>query len=138
MKLAEYLLYIPLALAFAHAAYTDWSRREIDNRAVLVMLLCGVAACFLPGSPWKLQTLCALGMTVFCCILWCKRQDKPGGGDTKLLPVLILWLGPNDLLFVLLMTVAMIGCASLCGGKLERLPLASWLFLGWLVSLPLL
>ena len=138
MKLVEYLMYIPFALAFAHAAYTDWARREISNRALLVMLACGMARLFLPGIAWKQYLLFFLLMTIFCVILYFKCKEKPGGGDVKLLPILTLYLGLYGLLADIAIALVLVGCASLRRDKAASYPLASYFFAAWLLCLPLL
>ena len=137
MTFSEYLLYIPFCLAFARIAYTDHSRREIGNRAVSVMLACGLVRLLLPGQPWEQLLFCGAGMALFCFILWCGRKDDPGGGDIKLLPALALNLGLYGLLAALAVALALIGCVSLrCKEQQPRYPLAAYLFLAWLLCLP--
>jgi|GEM_PF-6116847 len=137
MKLIAYLVHIPFSLAFAHIACTDWTRREIGSKPLLAMLICGIAACFLPGCDWPYRLGGSLGLALFGLLLWIKCQVKPGGGDIKLLPVLALYLGLPGLLPVLLLATAMIGLSSLCGRKQPSYPLGSYLFLAWLLSLPM-
>jgi len=135
MSLVEYLFYVPFALAFARAAYTDWSRREIEVAPLLVMLVCGIAKLFLPGMDWRQHLFSALAMAIFCFILYAKRKDQPGGGDVKLLPVLTLYLGLYGLLADIAVALFLIGCASLKQRK-TGYPLAGYFFAAWLICLP--
>jgi Flp pilus assembly protein protease CpaA len=148
MRLAEYLIYIPFALSFAQIAYTDWAEREIPNKSLLLMLACGIAACFLPGSMWIFDLSCTAGMVVFCLILWLIHNCKLSAGDLKLLPVITLWLGLNDLLLVLTLALALIGITNSRQGNRQKstpqqdkkptYPFATCFFLAWLIFLPLL
>lgn len=137
MNLLQYGVYALFALAFALAAYGDWVKRFIDNRLVLVMLLCGAARCFFPGCNWQFHLGSGLGVALLCWALWKWREDAPGGGDVKLLPIMALYTGLYGLAFALLIALFLVCLSRLIMGKQDRYPLGSYLFMGWLLSLPL-
>ena len=140
MNLLHYAAYAVFALAFAQAAYTDQSQRTIGNRALLAMLAAGlfISLTAVYPYPWGVRLLLYLIMALGALILW-NRKDTPGGGDIKLLFILGLTFNIWHLLWLVLVTLALVGGTRLLSKtKNIRYPLGSYLFLAWLVSLPLL
>jgi prepilin peptidase CpaA len=97
------------------AALSDLRWFRIPNRAPLLLLVAfvpaGLAAGF-DGGEWLVQlgtalAIFALGVLLFVAGVW-------GGGDAKLLPAAVLWVGPGGLVrFVMIMALAGGGLAVL-------------------------
>ena len=139
MNLLHYAAYAAFTLAFAQVAYTDQAKREINNWLTLTMFCCGLVFYISDVNglyPWYARLAICLLLLAVGCFRWSRRQDA-SGGDVKLLPVLALACDPLRLLWLLMLALTLVGLTRLIKGKKDKYPLGSYLFLGWLLSLPL-
>ena len=104
-----YGLLAALAIALLHAAYTDKTRREIENWLNAGIALAAPLFWWATGLEiWPdmaMQVALGLGVFVFFAILF--AIGAMGGGDVKLLGALALWFPWHEMLtLVIIMSVA--------------------------------
>lgn len=105
----SYGLLAALAIALLVAAFTDWRRRQIDNKlnaaiALGAPLFWWTAGFSLTDIAWQL----GVALLAFVILAGLFALRWMGGGDVKLLTALALWIKP--LIFVqLLMIMALVG-----------------------------
>lgn len=119
----ELLFSISFPVSLLIAAATDLWRFHISNRIVLLVLAgfppVAILAAF-SMTDWLAHVatalaLFAVGAGLFSLGLW-------GGGDAKLLPAVVLWLGPSSLPRFLLVMAATGGAIALLALALRWLP----------------
>lgn len=97
---------IILLILLLWAAISDLRSRTIPDSVSLTMFgLFPIAALMgaLPGWPWHLL----VGGGAFAVCIGLFASGMMGGGDAKLIPVMALWAGPDNLApFLLLMALA--------------------------------
>ena len=108
-SLFSYGLLAALAIALLIAAFTDWRRRQIDNKlnaaiALAAPLFWWASGLTLIDVAWQLGV--ALLSLVILAGLFALRWM--GGGDVKLLTALALWIKPS-LFLQLLVVMALVG-----------------------------
>ena len=113
-SLASVLACLLFAGAMLHVAVTDLRTRRIRN-----WLVAALAAGYLPlalaaGLPAAVMAT-ALGgaLLVFAAGFGCFAAGWIGGGDAKLAPVCVLWLGPDQALAFLALTSIIGGLMAL-------------------------
>ncbi len=98
-----------LAIALLVAAFTDWRRRQIDNKlnaaiALTAPLFWWAAGYGLDDVAWQI----GIALLAFAVLAGLFALGWMGGGDVKLLAALALWIQPIP--FVrLLMIMALVG-----------------------------
>ncbi|WOE74614.1 A24 family peptidase [Alterisphingorhabdus coralli] len=98
-----------LAIALAHASYTDIRRREIENWLNAGIALAAPVFWWATGmSLWPdIAIQIALALGVFTIFTGLFALGAMGGGDVKLLSALALWFSWQDMLMlVLVMSIA--------------------------------
>jgi len=126
----------PTVAAVLIASGTDLYSRKIPNWLVAPYLLAGlVVSVWFRGWYGGLQSLegMALGLVVFGVLYW---MGGMGAGDVKLCAAIGAWVGPSQMVFVLVMTALAGGLMALvwavAGGFLGDLADGSGdLLLGW-------
>lgn len=103
MLLVEALLLKALAIPLlARIAWLDFSTQKITNRDVLLLLCMGAGSLLLlslrSGSWWDMGLSAMAGLLLFVALFpfWALR--KVGAGDVKLMAVVPLLIGGNDLI----------------------------------------
>ncbi|PBB64998.1 prepilin peptidase [Mesorhizobium sp. WSM4312] len=103
MLLIESLLLKVLAIPLlAWIAWFDFTTQKIANRDVLLLLCLGAGSLLLPslqsGSWWDMGLSAMAGLLLFVALFpfWALR--KVGAGDVKLMAVVPLLIGGNDLI----------------------------------------
>jgi prepilin peptidase CpaA len=107
------------------ATFTDLRSRRIPNWLVLPFLVAGfVVSGWLSGWHGVAQSLegAALALVLYGFLFW---MGGMGGGDVKLAIAIGAWIGPNQLIFALVITGMVGGVMVLCwaafGGFLKEL-----------------
>ncbi len=110
-------------LALLDAAQGDLRRMRIPNRVPLTLLAGFVPAALatgLDGSVWLIHL--GTGVLSFVIAVALFNLGVWGGGDAKLVPAVIVWIGPVDLprfLLVMALTGGLVAVAALLGRRAE-------------------
>lgn len=119
------------------AGVLDLTTMRIPNWLV-VALLAGYAAAA-PAAGLGLYPIgyaAAVAMIVFVAGFGCFAMGWIGGGDAKLAPVAVLWLGADHALIFLMWTALLGGALTLLQLAFRRAPLpAAWSRQDWIVRL---
>ncbi len=126
----------PMVIVLGVATFTDLRSRRIPNWLVLPFLVLGfVVSTWLHGWHGLGQSFAGagLGLLLYGILFW---MGGMGAGDVKLCTAIGAWIGPEQLLFALVVTGMVGGLMVLiwaaCGGFLKELFTgASNLALGW-------
>lgn len=98
---------LALTLAMLRVMVTDATRFTITNQLnISIAVLWGVTAFFLPVDPYGALMASALMLGVGLILFY---TNLMGGGDVKLLTVLILWTGWGKASLTFLFTMGMVG-----------------------------
>jgi prepilin peptidase CpaA len=115
----------PTLIVLGVATFTDLRSRRIPNWLVLPFLVAGIAVSgWLHGWHGVGQSFAgvALGTLLFGLLFW---MGGMGAGDVKLCAAIGAWIGPDQLLFALVITGVAGGIMALCwaawGGFLQDL-----------------
>ncbi|MCA1408871.1 prepilin peptidase [Ensifer sp. IC3342] len=121
---AAWLAFFLFAGTMTYAGIKDVATMTISNR--LVLALAGSFAVLVPAAGLGVATISSsvlIGSGVLICTFVLFSLGWIGGGDAKLLPVAVLWLGP-DLALDFVLYTAVIGAAlTLALLQFRRMPL---------------
>lgn len=98
----------------AYIAVTDFRTFKISNKSIVLLLLLYGMYAFVFRSPYQILSNIALGALTFGLLLLFYARGLIGGGDVKMVPVVVLWVGIHGalifsvllLLFVVLHLIA--------------------------------
>lgn len=106
-------IFVCAMLVACVAAFLDWRSRRIPNWLTIPALAAGVLTNFaVYGFPGLLRGLEGAG-AVMMVLLPAVLLRGLGGGDWKLMGALGAWLGPTQVIVVLLATIAFSGLLAL-------------------------
>ncbi len=106
--------------AMLHVIVTDLRSRRIRNWLVAALAAAYLPLAFAAGLPAAVVvTGLGAALLVFAAGFACFAAGWIGGGDAKLAPVCVLWLGPDQALPFLALT-------SLFGGVMALALIAGW------------
>lgn len=134
-----------LAACLAFVAIDDLRAFRIRNEAVALLLALSIAHVLLAGGG-AMEMLARL---VFCAVMFgifvaAYATGMMGGGDTKLLGVALLWIGPDGAVpfaLLLLLGAALVGLlvrvglvSSRSAGRRTLIPFGPVIAVAWLVT----
>ena len=115
----------PTCAVLGIATFTDLRSRRIPNWLVLPFLVAGLAvSTWMHGWHGLGQSLggALLGLVIFGVLFW---MGGMGAGDVKLCAAIGAWVGPQQLMFALVLTGmvggVMVFCWAMFGGFLKEL-----------------
>jgi len=122
-KLMGFLALVPMLVLILLAAKQDISSHRISNKLVLTGMLFGVILNGILPEGWGFNSQIpgalgwlaafkglAIGMALFLPLYWLRAM---GAGDVKLMGMVGAFLGPNDVLGVVLATLVVGGVLAL-------------------------
>ena len=111
---------ISLIILVTVAAIWDCVQRRIPNKLVIIGLVMGVGlALILGGLLGMAESVAGAGVGMLL-LLWPFSKGWLGGGDVKLMMVCGSFLGPKDIVLVILVSTAFNGLLSLGWLMLSR------------------
>lgn len=128
------MLLILSSIPLLWAAISDLRRRIIPDWTWIAILLIGFLSAFLMPYPTLVQRIAGFLLPGLCLLLLGMKYGGVGGGDIKLTAAVGFCFGLNALTGILFFAL-LSACIYVAVVKKKSIPLAVFLYIGFIVSI---